>query len=122
MILCCHFSLPQFYNFYHMFYFYVCLTPHMHYHFFVLVSQLYFLIIDFTFLEKFLVHSKTEQEVQRFSVYTMLAYMQNSSTTDIHSKNSTLVAICEPILTHQCYPKIVDYIRVHSCFCTFSGF
>lgn len=79
------------------------------------------LLIGCIFLQKFQVHSKTEQKVQssQSPLPPTLTQPQPSSKS---SRSSTFVTGNKPMLTYHYHPKFIVYTRVHSLHCTFYGF
>lgn len=89
-------------------------------------GHLIFFLIKTIFFRAVLSHSKLDQKVQRFSIYSLPLHMHSILPHWIHIHPSqwsgSCIIIDESTLTHHNHPKYIVYNMVHSWCCIFYGF
>ena len=83
---------------------------------------LLFSIVKYIFKEKFQSHSKIEQQIQRFPMYSLLPHIYSLPYYQNLSPSATFVTINEPILAHHYQQKSIVPTRVRSWCCAFYEF
>ena len=85
-------------------------------------------LIEIIILEQFQIHSKFEQNIKRFSIFS-LPQLMHSLLCYQHPAPDWYIFFFfffftkdKPTLTHNYHPKSIVYIRIHSWCCIFYGF